>query len=698
MKTNKKGFTLVEVLGAIAILAVISMVVIPSIAKYVTEGKDRYNEKLEKQLLVAGQNYFSDNNNLLPKKTYLDKNTEKHSFVTVPEMQSSNYLDQEFIDSNGYKCQQSFVFVTIPIGETEKQWHACLKCESETGEKGYETDDAYCNISNWDDDMAPICGTTKDAKDGVTIAGFTANVNNKYYNPKTVKLNHYSDEKGEISQIWISNITTNYIKVLNVYKKENINEINLVNYFEKNSNKELIDGEYQIYLRDTGGNFSEVCNKRIIIDNTDPTCTLTYKPADSKLFKFTKKDNSVNKGWTNNIKGVIDQENKTTGVDYTKVSITQPKQDGTYYGHVEDEAGNSGICQTDVKIQMLEGDAPYCIFTKNVSSTKYLKAGATTKLQIECYAYQADQAVYNKTKIITSNLDKIGSVSSTENAKDNKNKENKKIFDLTYKATTEKKSGIDNVIIEEAYVTDKTGKTNNQIKSNEIKVDAIPPVVTQKTNKNKESDGWYKAPLTVTATCTDTGGSGISKLTFAGKTGTTSLSITRSSPARPVKYTSTCTDKAGNSATQSVNYYVREYNADSSCGCKTYKSCRTKSCGCKTRNRCKSCGCQTWHYTTGYNYYYKYSHQYCSNSIYNIGSDSCYSGRLGGLKCRCSKSGSCPSSRKYLCTCYVCSSSSYRYADYCKTYKRCSSCSCATYKTCRASACGCQTYKTCWHY
>ena len=144
---NKKGFTMVEILIAIAILAVISMVVIPSIVRYITEGKDTYNEKLENQLLVAGKNYFGDNTNLLPKKTYLDRDIEKHSYATVPEMQSKNYLDKEFIDADGNPCTESFVFVTLPPGETEENWYACLRCEGENGEEGYKTENEYCILS-----------------------------------------------------------------------------------------------------------------------------------------------------------------------------------------------------------------------------------------------------------------------------------------------------------------------------------------------------------------------------------------------------------------------------------------------------------------------------------------------------------------------------------------------------------------------
>lgn len=694
---NKKGFTMVEILIAIAILAVISMVVIPSIVRYITEGKDTYNEKLENQLLVAGKNYFADNESLLPKKTYLDRDTEKHSYATVPEMQSKNYLDQEFVDSNGNPCTESFVFVTIPAGETEEDWYACLKCEEENGE-GYQTENDYCDISNWDDNTAPICGITDGDRKGVAISGGTT-VNKKNYNPRTVTIANYKDED-DLSQIWIVNKTTNYKKVLDVYKQtENeIKGINLVNYFEKDKNGKLIDGEYEIYLRDTGGNFSKVCNDRILIDNTAPSCNISsVQNEKEKKVKLTTKDNL-----SDEIYSVINKVKNTEKENIKNKKIRElsliGQTDGTYYGHVLDEAGNYRNCSTNVTIKMYEDEEPYCVFTKNADSSKYLKAGATQGLQVECYAYQADKATYEKEKITKTNTNNIGSLTSEENTKDNKNKENKRIFDLTYKATTERKSGTDYVNIEEAYITDINKKTNKKIRSNAIKVDAIPPVVKQTPNKSKTSGGWYQAPLTVTATCTDSGGSGVSKLTFAGKSGTSSVSVTRTTAANPVKYTAACTDKAGNSVSSGTNYYVRVYSAHSSCGVKSYKSCRTSACGCQTYKYCTN-GCKVNRYCSSYKWV---------DGGYQIGTgccigkrmvSSCNSSTVGGYRkvnaiCVDKRpNGACSKYRYILQRCvkgsnYICG---------CKTYYY-RTCGCKLYKSCRNKACGVQSYKTCWHY
>ena len=58
---NKKGFTLVEVLGVLVIIGVLALLIVPRITQYMQNGKDNYNTKLGGELLLTGKSYFSDN-------------------------------------------------------------------------------------------------------------------------------------------------------------------------------------------------------------------------------------------------------------------------------------------------------------------------------------------------------------------------------------------------------------------------------------------------------------------------------------------------------------------------------------------------------------------------------------------------------------------------------------------------------------
>ncbi|MGM9878832.1 MAG: prepilin-type N-terminal cleavage/methylation domain-containing protein [Bacilli bacterium] len=87
---NKKGFTMVEVLVVVAIIAVLATTIIPIVSNYIQKGKDDYNEKLKKQLLVSGKDYFTNNKVKLPVKTYLGtyKDGKDYSYVSLSELLS----------------------------------------------------------------------------------------------------------------------------------------------------------------------------------------------------------------------------------------------------------------------------------------------------------------------------------------------------------------------------------------------------------------------------------------------------------------------------------------------------------------------------------------------------------------------------------------------------------------------------------
>lgn len=64
---NQKGFTFIEVLATLTILSILCMLIIPSVYKYVTEGKRVYDyEGVAEQFLISGKSYFTENRQYLP--------------------------------------------------------------------------------------------------------------------------------------------------------------------------------------------------------------------------------------------------------------------------------------------------------------------------------------------------------------------------------------------------------------------------------------------------------------------------------------------------------------------------------------------------------------------------------------------------------------------------------------------------------
>lgn len=673
---KKKGFTMVEVLIAIVILAVLTAVVIPMVSKYVTEGKDKYNEKLKTQLLLSGKEYYSNNKSKLPTRDYRGLYKQKsYSTVSLPEIQTNNLISKDFVDSEVRSCSPSYVYVKRDNENEENyEWHACLICEGKGTTINYSKEDPVCQGKDWDDTINPTCSNPSYSGD--------TKYNHKVFNPKKLFINSINDyynsmgKPGKIAAIEVKNQTTKKKYYIKTNKKtfEEIQRINII------KTKSLENGTYNVTIIDTGNHYSKPCAS-FIIDNDKPSCTLSLtRLPNNKTLTLTPKDNySKNK----DIRKVIDNNEKMygapnfpkerTGTDTVTKDITWTK-DATYYGHVMDEASNEGICKKEVKIEMDDDDTPYCIIDEDNKNLWYSAIGTNKQrtIAVECYVKDGIKASVDKTKITTNkNLGTISNI--TRNDQENQNQNNKVIYNITYKPKNGS-YGTDNIIINEGFVKT-TKSTNKKVTSNNIRVDSIAPTITYTPSGTKGGSDWYKAPLSLTISCSDKGGSKVSSLLVNGKT-TRSFKIT--SAARNAKYSSVCKDNAGNTSSTSKAYNVQEYSPHSSCSCKEIKYCTN--------------GCKQYYYNTGYKYYW-------TSGGYQIGTgccigktmvSSCNASTVGGYKkvsSKCvdwNKRGSKKVCSKYRYTLNKCARTTYTYRGSCKQYY---------YKSC-----GCKQRYSCWHY
>ena len=95
-----KAFTLVEVLVVIVILALLALLIIPNITKYTEKAKDKYNDSLKDELLLAGKDFYTNNRSRIPTSIspYLN------DYVSLKELASQNYISKEFLDKNKNNC------------------------------------------------------------------------------------------------------------------------------------------------------------------------------------------------------------------------------------------------------------------------------------------------------------------------------------------------------------------------------------------------------------------------------------------------------------------------------------------------------------------------------------------------------------------------------------------------------------------
>ena len=121
-RKNQKGFTMVELLAAVAILGLLSAIAIVSVGKILDNaGKKHYETQLD-NMIMATKSLSQENRNVLP------KGIGETTTVTLETLQHKKYIG-EVVDRNKNKCNAKESTVTIfKYSKTDYSYTAYLKC------------------------------------------------------------------------------------------------------------------------------------------------------------------------------------------------------------------------------------------------------------------------------------------------------------------------------------------------------------------------------------------------------------------------------------------------------------------------------------------------------------------------------------------------------------------------------------------
>lgn len=97
LKNNNLGFTLVELLASISILALLTGIVLTSYSKYLKGAKERYFKSQEQAVILSGKEYFTDYRSKLPQVIGEVKS------VNLETLYEEKYIDK-LKDYNGKEC------------------------------------------------------------------------------------------------------------------------------------------------------------------------------------------------------------------------------------------------------------------------------------------------------------------------------------------------------------------------------------------------------------------------------------------------------------------------------------------------------------------------------------------------------------------------------------------------------------------
>ena len=116
---KNKGFTLVELLAAMVILAILIMIGVMTVSNVFDNTKENYYTSMENTLNIAGNEFFNDNRQ--------EKPIDDYNFVDLATLQEHEYLEELMTYDNKEKCDpKSGVFIFNDNDHTG--YEVCLIC------------------------------------------------------------------------------------------------------------------------------------------------------------------------------------------------------------------------------------------------------------------------------------------------------------------------------------------------------------------------------------------------------------------------------------------------------------------------------------------------------------------------------------------------------------------------------------------
>lgn len=130
---NNKGFTLIELMAVIIILAVIGLIVFPSAIESINSSKEKLYKEQVQRILDAADSWATNNDSKLP-----DGNSSIK--ITIDTLQKAGLLKKEDVKNpiNGHENMTGEIVIYF---DSEYNQYVTGYCDEEYSDKYYATDE-----------------------------------------------------------------------------------------------------------------------------------------------------------------------------------------------------------------------------------------------------------------------------------------------------------------------------------------------------------------------------------------------------------------------------------------------------------------------------------------------------------------------------------------------------------------------------
>lgn len=128
---NNKGFTLIELMAVIIILAIIGLIVFPSAIESINNSKEKLYKEQVKRILDAADSWASSHDNILP-------SNDESIYITIETLQKAGLLKKDDV-KNPLSGQENMSQKIVIYFDNEYNQYVSGYCDETYSDKYYTT-------------------------------------------------------------------------------------------------------------------------------------------------------------------------------------------------------------------------------------------------------------------------------------------------------------------------------------------------------------------------------------------------------------------------------------------------------------------------------------------------------------------------------------------------------------------------------